>query len=638
MDPENSKFDNSKIENLRSKLYSRDENLIQKEERSTMEKNDIDVQTTWGDERSFQMTQEDMTKKGSNSFFNKFLLGSLVFFVISLSVAAFIFFGGINMISSNNLDVKIVAPNSISSGEELTIGLSIINGNRTDIEDVVLFIDYPEGSQAINSDKPLTHDKANLGIIPSGGSTEYSIRNMLFGEKDSIKTFVFRIEYKVKGSNATFSKEKTFDVSIGSSPILFEINYPKEINSGQEIKMTINVTSNSSFVLKNSLIKIDYPYGFTYKSSSIKPLRDNSIWNIGDLKNGDKKTLVVSGTIVGQNEEDKTFRISSGLQSTDNSKDFDASLADEDITVGIRKSFFNLQLVVTEIGLREIGQYVPVLIKWQNTLPDKVVNAKIQAKLSGNILDRTRVSVGDGGFFQSIDNTILWDKNNNDSFSDILPGNGGEVSMSLVSITDPIEVRKIRNPHMDIHVVMTGFRAGDDTVPVFSEGDIVIKLVSTLSLTAKTYRNVGPFSNTGSIPPKADKETTYTVTWTLTNTTNDLSGVVVKTKLLDGVVWKGETSPLSEKISYDPDTKTISWNVGSVSAGVGFTNSPRGVSFKIGLTPSVNQINSTPYLTGETRAVAVDTYTNTTISSINQSLSTEYSDPGYKSGDSIVAK
>ncbi len=637
MVPENSDFENSRIEKLKRKLYSRNDNLLKKEERSTIEEKDIDVPTTWGDERSFQMTQDDMVKKSNNSFFNKFLLGSLVFFVISLGVAMFIFFGGINMISSNNLDVKIVAPSSISSGEELPIGLSIINGNRTDIEDVSLFIDYPEGSQEVNTGKVLTHNKVSLGTIKNGGSMEYSIRNMLFGEKDSIKTFVFRIEYKVKGSNATFSKEKTFDVSIGSSPLLFEINYPKEVNSGQEVKMTINVTSNSSVVLKNSLIKIEYPYGFTYKTSSIKPLRDNSIWNIGDLKNGDKKTLVVTGTIIGQNEEDKTFRVSSGLQSADNSKDFDTSLADEDITVGIRKSFFNLQLTTTD-GSREIGQYVPVIIKWQNTLPDKIVNAKIQARLSGNILDRTHVSVGNGGFFQSVDNTVLWDKNNNENLSSILPGDGTEVSVSLVSITDPIEVRKIKNPHMDVHVVMEGYRAGDDTVAVSSEGDIVIKLVSTLSLTSKTYRNTGPFTNTGPIPPKADTETTYTVTWTLTNTTNDLNGVGVKTKLPDGVIWKGQTSPLSEKISYDPDTKIVSWNVGSVSYGVGFTSSPRVVSFKVGITPSVNQIGTSPYITGESKATATDTYTNSTISSVSQPISGEFSEPTYKSSDNIVVK
>jgi hypothetical protein len=51
---------------------------------------------------------------------------------------------------------------------------------------------------------------------------------------------------------------------------------------------------------------------FTYKDSNIKPLRDNSVWNVGDLKDGDKKTLSVTGVLVGQNLEDRTFNISAG--------------------------------------------------------------------------------------------------------------------------------------------------------------------------------------------------------------------------------------------------------------------------------------------------------------------------------------
>ncbi|HEY0221019.1 MAG TPA: hypothetical protein VGC58_02225 [Candidatus Paceibacterota bacterium] len=637
MEP-NSKFQKGRLERLEKALYSRNENLVPKDERSTIEERNLGVQTSWGENKSFEFDPTTALNKNKMSFFSKFLIGSLLFFTISLGIALFIFFGGVNLISSNNLDVKIIAPSSISSGEELPIGLSIINGNRADLEEVFLFVDYPEGAQSIGDGEVLSHDKISLGVIKNGASTEYSLRNLLFGEKDSIKTFIFRIEYRVKGSNATFSKEKTYDVSIGSSPLLFKIDYPKEINSGQEVKISIDITSNSSVVLKNSLVKIEYPYGFTYKTSNIKPVRDNSIWNVGDLKNGDKKNLVVTGVLVGQNEEDKTFRISSGIQSTDTSKDFDTNLVEEDITVGIRKSFFDLRVNTLNPGAVPIGQFSAVVIKWQNTLPEKIINAKIQAKISGNIIDRSHVSVGDGGFYESSNSLVFWDKNNNSKFTQLLPGDGGQVSLSVISISDPVEVRKVKNPHMDVHVVMTGNKSGEDSSTISSEADFVIKLLSNLTLTSKSYRSIGSFSNGGPIPPKADTETTYTVTWTVTNTTNDLTGVFVRGKLPVGVTWKGEVSPLSEKINYDPDTRVITWNIGNVSYGTGFTNSPREVSFKLGITPSINQVGFTPSLVTETRATATDTWTTTNIDITALPVTTEYADPGFKSGDGAVIK
>ena len=628
----------SSIERLKKTLYSRNEKIIPKEKRTSMQNLDMEAPTSWGQAKSFQFSPEMMSRK-NNSFFNKFLIGSLVFFVVSRGVAIFIFFGGVNMISSDNLDIKITAQSSVSSGEELDIGLSILNGNNTDLENVVLFIEYPEGSEIIGEEnRIITRDRISLDTIAQGKSKDYTIRALLFGEKDIVKTFTFKIEYKVKGSNAIFSKEKTYDVLIGSSPILLDVSYPKEVNSGQQMTLSINITSNSSVPIKNTLVKVEYPYGFTYKSSNIKPLSDNSVWNIGDLRNGDKKTLSVTGVIIGQNMEDRSFIISVGSQNPQIKSDIDTILVEETETVGIRKSFFDLQTIVGGGNVKSVGQFSPVTINWQNTLPDKILNAKIEATLSGNILDRSKVLVGDSGFYRSVDNVVLWDKNTTENLLQITPGGSGSVSLTLVSLTNPVLVRSIKNPHIDLHIVMTGDRSGLDSATISSSEDVTIKINSTLELNSQSFRSVGPFNNIGPIPPRADIESTYTITWTITNTTNDLSGVAVSAVLPTGVIWKGETQPVSERINYNQDTRTVSWNIGNVSAGVGFTLSPKTVSFKVGIIPSINQIGSAPTLLSQINATATDTYTEGQIWATIPPVTTQYSDPDYKAGNNIVVK
>ncbi len=633
MDPEE-----SSIERLKKKLYSRNEALVPKDKRTQVGGFEVNAPTNWGDKKSFDLSPEIMVQK-NNSFFNKFLLYSTIFFFLALGVAMFIFFGGINMISSNNLDVEITAPSSVSSGEELDLGLSIVNGNRTDLESVSLVIDYPEGAETVGDDqKPVIHEKIDLGKIPKGGTKDYTIRALLFGEKDVIKTFVFRIEYKVKDSNTVFIKEKNYDVIIGSSPVLINVNYPKEVNSGQDITLSIDITSNSSVPLKNSLIKIEYPYGFTYKSSSMKPLRDNSVWNIGDLKNGDKKTLKVTGTIVGQNMEDRSFIISAGNQTNPSSPDFDTTLAASTVTLGIRKSFFDLDVVPVGGTVSNLSQVIPVSIKWQNTLPDKIVNNRIEVTLSGTALDRTNIVPGNSGFYQSVDNKVFWDKNTTNLLATLFPGDSGNVTLNIASLQDSVNTRSLRNPHIDLHVVMTGDRSGSDSSSISSTEDVTIKISSTLGLLAQSFRDTGPFSNTGPIPPKADNESTYTITWTLTNTTNDLKDARVSTTLPVGVSWKVQTSPSGERITFDPDTRVVTWSVGAISAGVGFNSSPRTASFKVGIVPSINQIGSQALLTGEVSASAGDTYTEKTIGAVVPAVNTKYSDPSFTSGKEIVGK
>jgi hypothetical protein len=464
------------------------------------------------------------------------------------------------------------------------------------------------------------------------------VRSVLFGEKDAIKEFKLRLEYRVNGSNATFSKEKTFEVLMGSSPFLLDIDYPKEVNSGQQMTLSITITSNSNVVMKNSLIKVEYPYGFTYKSSNIKPLRDDSVWNIGDLRNGDKKVLTINGVLLGQNLEDRSFQISAGTQSLDLSKDFDATLVASIITVGIRKSFFDLSVTSSNLGVVDVGQIVPININWQNTLPDRIVGGRIEARLSGNVFDESSVSVSNGGFYRSTNDTISWDKNSTAILNDILPGEDGRVAFTLSSFSNQAQVRSIKNPHIDVHVTMFGERSGTDTTTIFSEADITIKLKSILTIVARSYRSIGSIVNTGLIPPRADKETTYAIAWTLTNTTNDLKDVSVDTKLPEGVEWKGVISPQNERVSYDPDTRSVTWTVGNVSYGTGFTNSPREVFFQVGLTASITQIGSTGILITKTNIEATDTYTETQIKLVADTVTTHYSDPLYNINDDVIIK
>ncbi|HBD25176.1 MAG: hypothetical protein A2566_01920 [Candidatus Zambryskibacteria bacterium RIFOXYD1_FULL_40_13] len=628
-------FEKSSIERLKRTLYSRNENVVPKEKRTPVPERKIDISTDWGTTPSFDIPKENMTKH-NNSFFNKFFIGSMIFFVVALAVAVFIFFGGLNMISSNNLDIKIVAPGSVSSGEELVVGLSILNSNRTDLEETTLFITYPDASLSVGEEEPLTREKVDLGVIPSGGSKDHIVRLTMSGEKDAIKSFNFRIEYRVKGSNATFSKEKKYDVIISSSPIILNVSYPKEINSGQTVAMVVDIVSNSSVVMKNTLVKVEYPYGFTFKDSSTKPIRDNTIWNIGDLKDGDKKSLTITGTLIGQNLEDRSFKVSVGTQKSSIDEDFDIALASNIVTVGIRKSFFDL--TVTSESVSVIGRSIPVTIKWENILPDKILNTNITAVLSGNILDRNSVRVNNGGFYRSVDDTIVWDKNSTENLASISPGDYNSVSFSLSSLFDINRVRSIKNPNIVINIKSTGDRTGTESGVISSEEEIVIKFPSAVAFTAKSYRSIGPFGNSGPIPPKADKESTYTITWVLTNANNDLKDTLVTAVLPAGVEWKKEVSPSSERFTWSEETRVLTWNVGNIASGAGFTNSPKEISFKVGVTPSVSQIGSVLDLLTRINMTATDTYTNTQLTAGALSVTTQFSDPTYKSTDGFVVQ
>jgi hypothetical protein len=155
----------------------------------------------------------------------------------------------------------------------------------------------------------------------------------------------------------------------------------------------------------------------------------------------------------------------------------------------------------------------------------------------------------------------------------------------------------------------------------------------------RIVRSTGPFQNTGTLPPRADRETTYTVYWNLSNSFNDVADVVFSTVLPQYVSWKGETSPSSEAVSFDASTRTVRWTVPDLRAGVGYTSPSKEVAFQIGLLPSLSQVGTVPDLTGELRVTGADRFTGGTVTTSKPALTTRMpTDLSFRSGDDRVAQ
>ena len=91
-------------------------------------------------------------------------------------------------------------------------------------------------------------------------------------------------------------------------------------------------------------------------------------------------------------------------------------------------------------------------------------------------------------------------------------------------------------------------------------------------------------------------------------------------------------------MSYDPDTRKITWNAGSVSSGVGFAFAPRTVTFKVGVTPSVTNVGNILEILSATSVSATDTFTSKKLISGASPANTRFSDPSFKTGDDTVVK
>lgn len=620
--------EDDRIEKLKRKLYSRTQEPVL-DLRSQIKQEEVPVQNAWGEKNELNLGEYMDRKPKTHPMLKKFLFAAILFFILSVAISVYVFFGGSNLISANNVDIQVAGQSSVASGDEVDLSVSLINQNHADLQSTLFTIDYPDGTVANkDSSTPLKHNQEDIGIVASGSSVDRTAKFFLFGDKGTVKTIKFQIEYQVAGSNAVFTKEKNYDITLGSSPVILDVQAPQEVNSGQEINFVATISSNSPSLLQSVIVSANYPYGFTYDGSSIKPASGNNIWNLGDLKSGDKKVLSINGKLVTQDGEQRTFRFSVGTKSTDSSLDIGTILGQVSPTITVSKPFISATLSLAGDTSDTVATYagtnITSFLDFTNTLQDQINDVSVHMNMQGQALDRGSVQVGNGGFYQSTDGTIIWDKNSTPAFSQINPSDSKNLNFSFNTVKLPVGVK---NPSIAISVTITGTRSspGGSVEQISTTFQKTVKISADLSLVTKILRG-GPIANSGPIPPKAENVSTYSADWILSNKWNDLSGTKVVTQLPPYVEWTGQVSPSTANITYSPDTRMVIWTPDSVSAGAGFTLSPKEVFFQLKIIPSLSQVGNAPQLTSDITLNATDNFSGVIINRTSPALTTQTAD------------
>ncbi|MDP3996676.1 MAG: hypothetical protein Q8P86_03220 [bacterium] len=636
-----------KIEGLKEHIYSRNHATGDVHSHSgKFKKHNVEIADEWksgdGDLSGLDEQMARVPKKLSGAA--KLFMTAAIFFVASLSVAVFMFLSGGNLIKSENVGINIIGPVSVSGGEEMSFEVSVENQNNVALESTYLLIEYPEGSRDPKDvTKELTRYRELLGNIEPGQSSSKKISAVLFGEEGQRKEIAISTEYRVRGSNALVKKSKLYEVIINSSPVSVTVDSVGTVSSGQKTEFTVNIFSNSTSDIKNLLLKAEYPFGFVFESAVPKPSVGENTWNIGDLKPNAKQIIRLTGKIEGQDEEVRIFRFTIGTADKNDARFIGIPFLTASKEIAIEKPFIGLELSLNgDTGrgyVADSGKIIRADVMWRNNTPDKITGAKIIAKLSGPAIKKGSVDA-EGGFYRSSDNSIIWDQTNSRDFDILNPGDSGRVSFTFSTVGVADAVASIKNPELLVEVSAEGNRVGENQVPQITTTSInrEVKVSSVLGLYSRALYHTGVLVNSGPIPPKVDQETTYTVVWTLTNTSNDAGNVTVSANLPSYVKWIGSPNASEGELSYNPVSGQVIWRAGDVSAQAGYSKPVKEMTFQISLEPSSSQVGSTPTLMSVAEVTGDDKFTGARLSATaGGPITTELSaDPAFGRGQGVV--
>src|SRR3989339_379270 len=575
---------------------------------------------------------DDYGEPGQSSSWRKiknFLVIAVVFFVASLGIASIVILRGGNLISNANINLDLRGPVSVKSGDVLHLQVGIINHNKVSLEAARVLVEYPDGTRsATDATQNFVRENYNLGTIKKDEVVNRSFDALVFGGQGVQQKVKLIFEYRLVGSNNIFSKEKDFVYTISDAPITMAVDLPTEMNAGREFDFTIELVSNSPTILSDLLLDVSYPPGFQFKSADIPSAPDGHVWHLGDLASGSKKKVTVTGFLSGQENELKSFRFVVGPAQNQTDGQTAFAYADALKNLVIRNPFVSANLALNNQSGDEIvvlpAENINGQITWANNLTTDIKNLQLELKIDGSIINRRSIDAV-SGFYRSQDDKILWNKETSADFETLTPNDKKQTGLTF-SILSLSSLRDIlaRNPQAKLTLVVTGERqtASNQSETVRTEISKIVKVLSVPQLATQLLFNSGPFSNVGSVNPKVDQQTSYTVVWSVANPYNEVKEAQVVATLPVYVDWQSTISPADEKLSYNSSTRQLTWALGLLPAGSGFDSAPREVSFQVTFTPSLSQIGIAPTMVSATVLTGKDSFANTPVSFSRGALTT----------------
>lgn len=531
----------------------------------------------------------------------KILIILIILVVLLISLAVWYYQS--NIFTKGVLRLEILAPNEVELGQEFEFLVKYKNNGNFTLEEPKLVFEYPEGT-IIEEEKSLRQEMGLEDIYP-GEEKTLTFKTRLLGKENEAKTAKVWLSYRPKNLKARYEAATTHTTLIKFIPLTFEFDFPSKLEVGRDVRLRLNYFSNVGFPLSNLRIEIDYPPGFEFLSSKPKGLAPNE-WEIGLLNKAQGGRIEIQGKLTGEVFSQKVFR--ARLISWQQDKAFVL----KEITRGLELTqpsiYISWQVNGSPQYIANPGDYLHYEIFFKNIGDAAFENLFLIIKLEGDTLDFDSLQPGSGKFQEEI-GTIIWDQTMVPSLRLLPPLEEGKVEF-WARIKNQFS-SFLRNPSIKANININQVHE-----------EITTKVNSKFVISQKGYFNQGPFKNTGPIPPQVGSSTTYTISWQAKSLYNDAKNVKVKAFLPQEVRLTGEMEPKEAKLSFDPDSREIVWDIGDLYAG----EEGQEINFQIAFIPNYAQRGNVAELIPQARIVSEDAWTGSTIETIDSVIDTTLPD------------
>ncbi|MBX4191665.1 MAG: hypothetical protein KW804_02610, partial [Candidatus Doudnabacteria bacterium] len=448
----------------------------------------------------------------------------------------------------------------------------------------------------------------NLPPVKEAKDGEVIVRGKLSGSTGEDKQIKAVLHYKLSNFNSEFAVEETKVTNIIPPNLTMDINGPVDVVNGQDTTYTVNFTNVTANDFDNLALQVAYAPGFIFASAKPAPSKNNNYWVVPKLATNSSLSIEITGSFAGNDGELKLVKADLGQIINNNFAPQLTSTA----TFKLIPSALAISLTSDiKDGVVKLGNNINYQLNYSNQGTIGLNNITIVVNLEGTSLDIGRLNVRDAIVTGK---TLTWKAATMPGLSVLSPSEKGELRFN-VPITQNLSTN-LKNQTIKASAQIS---SQEITKPTKAT-DVIAKLGTSLDLIVN-----GEYIS-GSAPMKVGQSTLFAMTFLLSNLSNDVSNTKVVASLpLPASAWKNVVVPEAEKnrLSYDPNSGKITWNIGDLSAFAGKYSPVAQVRFQLEVWPTESDRGKPMDLLSNIQAVGTDTFTSMEVkSSSTQNLST----------------
>ncbi len=538
---------------------------------------------------------------------------ALAVFVLTAAGIGFYFY---SYLVNHDIAFTLNAPQNVLSGVPFDIEAGAKNNFNNSLNDVKISLVLPDGAFFTGENQGKRYYDKNFGNLGKDANFQERISVVIIPGGQTLK-FDVKISYYTPalGSKARFEQTRTVEVSADEPALKLDISAPQKILNNEDFEVEILYQNISNIQFENTELKLDYPSFFTFKSATVAPSSRNNIWKLGSLlAKGVEGNFTIKGKVVNPNDSLSNFEIIGELTAEISGQKYSINKKSAQLNIASSPLILNVSLNNNPNYIASLRDILRYRINYRNSSDIGLNDIVITAKLTGEMFDfKTLVS---NSFFDSKSNTITWNVANTPNLRVINPGGEGYVEFQIQAKEYyPIKRQSDKNFTLNVAAEISS-----PTVPYYVSSDKTISFANlknnvsgAVTITAKAlfYDPSSGINNKGQLPQKVNQPTDFTIHWTLTNYSTDVSNVKISAFLQSGVRWTGQVkSSINSVPSYDERTQEVIWNIDKVLATQGVILSPIEAIFQVEATPNVTQAGQNMPLLGQIMIQAKDDFNN----------------------------